>query len=249
MSGTRLLFVAIALTCSTAAARGSTITYYLTIGTSSVAGDAGYLDYQFNPGVVNVNPVAAATAQLRAFGSDGALDLSNVLINGDASGSLPGTVSLDNGTPLNEYSPNFTYASIVTFDVTLTWTQPATQPDAGTVFAFYMSQDLAGTNVAGSSSPDGRLLDLNINPDGTSSADDYSIGSEAVLTISTTAPATGVPEPGSLLLVAGGIWAVWRQRIWRSPAHDGYRGGGVPRGQAGRQALRRLRQQGHWGRV
>ena len=64
-------------------------------------GTGGFIDLQFNPGNALSQP---ATAQITNFqitggGSTGAVILPN---NGDVTGSLPGTVTFDNGTALNE---------------------------------------------------------------------------------------------------------------------------------------------------
>src|ERR1035441_4720991 len=63
------------------------ITYNVTVNTSSIAGTAGSLDLNFNPGP---QVTQAANLQILNFASNGTLAGSPSL-TGDVSGTLPGT--------------------------------------------------------------------------------------------------------------------------------------------------------------
>jgi len=202
MSSTKLLFVAVLLSAATTA-RADSINYLITVDTESISGSTGFLDFQFNPGP---NNVAAATATLENYSSSGTLDLNGLLTNGDVSGNLPGTVTFDNGTQLNEYSPNFTFGASIQFQVVLSWTQPDVPPDSGSLFSFYMFQDATQQYVSGDSSPDGRAFDLNVNADGTTPSNNYSSGSSAPATISAI---SSTPEPGSMVLMSAFGLVLW----------------------------------------
>src|ERR1035441_7795706 len=91
------------------------ITYNVTVNTSSIAGTAGSLDLNFNPGP---QVTQAANLQILNFASNGTLAGSPSL-TGDVSGTLPGTLSFDNGTGFDDYFGRFTYGSTLSFEVML----------------------------------------------------------------------------------------------------------------------------------
>src|SRR5580658_8609026 len=109
----RLILLAI-LAASLASA--GPITYNVTVNTSSIAGTAGSLDFNFDPG-----PLVTQFAQLQILGftSDGMLAGACPCITGDVSGQLPSTLTFDNGTPFNDYFDDFTYGSTISFAVSL----------------------------------------------------------------------------------------------------------------------------------
>ena len=91
-------------------------TYQVRIDTSAVKGTSGFLDFQFNPGNSSGQ---AATATIAGFASDGALTNATLQTNGDVTGTLPGTLTFDNLTALNEYFQSFNFGTTIAFSVTL----------------------------------------------------------------------------------------------------------------------------------
>src|SRR5580658_9770598 len=114
MLKTILLLCALLFAC-TASALADGITCDVTVNTSSIAGTAGSPDFQFNPGPLITQ---AADLQILGFSSDGTLD-GPPSLTGDVSGTLPGTLSFDNGTFFNDYFTGFTYGTTLSFAVDL----------------------------------------------------------------------------------------------------------------------------------
>src|ERR1700722_8765728 len=105
------LCLLIALTASAA----GTVTYSVTVNTTSVSGVTGSLDFNFNPGPLRTQ---AASVQLLTFGGSGPL-VGVPVPSGDASGSLPATVTFDNAKAFSDASQGYKYGSSLSFQVTL----------------------------------------------------------------------------------------------------------------------------------
>jgi hypothetical protein len=177
------------------------VTYDFTVNTSSVTGQAGSLDFQFNPGALLTQ---SASLQILNFSSNGTLGSS--VLTGDTSGALPGTVLFNNGGSFNDYFTGFTYGSTITFAVNL-FGPAVVSPDgvstSGSTFAFSLFSDAAGTvPVLTSDTVNGFAALVNVNLDGSTTVTNNS----SQLTIST--PTTPAPEPGSLFLLAAGLAAL-----------------------------------------
>ena len=89
------LFVASFL-CLAPPTMAAPITYDVSVNTVSISGTPGSFDIEFNPGPLVTQ---AASLQILNFTSNGMLAGSPVL-TGDVAGTLPGTVTFDNGTGL-----------------------------------------------------------------------------------------------------------------------------------------------------
>jgi len=186
------LFIASLLWFASVASAG-TITYEVTVNTSSIAGTAGSLDFNFNPGPLVTQ---AASLQILGFSSDGTLAGSPTL-TGDISGALPLTLTFDNGTAFNDYFEGFTYGTSLVFDVYL-YGPALSSPDgtstSGSTFAFSMFSNAAGTiPVLTTDLADGFAFTVDVNLDGTTTVTNFS--PETSITVS------AVPEPGAWLLL------------------------------------------------
>ena len=185
----RLLLLSAILTCGAVAITAAPVTYVVSVSTASLAGTTGSLDFNFNPG-----PLVSQSAivEILTFSSSGAFD-GNPVLSGDASGSLPGIVTLDNGTGFNDYFQQFKYGSTLSFDVSLTGPALST-PDgvssSGSTFAFSMFSDAAGTVPALTTDvTDGFAYLVDVNLDGSTTVTNYIVKSAVA------------PEPASWLLV------------------------------------------------
>jgi len=188
-----LVFVASFL-CVASFASADSITYDVTVNTSSLSGTAGSLDFNFNPGPLVTQ---AAFLQILGFSSDGLLT-GGPTLTGDISGALPSTVMFDNGTGFNDYFEGFTYGSTLLFDVSLfgpALTSPNGTSTSGSTLAFSMFSDPAGTiPTLTSDTTDGFAFIANVNLDGTTTVTNFS----PETSVST---ASAVPEPSSVVLL------------------------------------------------
>jgi hypothetical protein len=175
------------------------VTYDVTVNTSSIAGTTGSLDFNFNPGPLVTQ---AASLQILNFSTNGSLAGSPSL-TGDVSGTLPGTLTFDNGTGFNDYFQGFTYGSTVSFAVSL-FGPALSSPDgvstSGSTFAFSMFSDPAGTiPVLTNDTVDGFAFTVDVNLDGTTTVTNYSAQTQVSL------PSTPVPEPSCLMMLSIGF--------------------------------------------
>jgi hypothetical protein len=206
-----LLFVASFL-CFASMASAAPNIYDVTVDTSSISGTAGSLDFNFNPGPLVTQ---AASLQILNFTSNGALAGTPTLI-GDVAGTLPTTLSFDNGTAFNDYFEGFKFVSTLSFQVSLfgpALSSPDGTSTSGSTFAFSMFSDALGTTpVLTSDTTDGFAFTVGVNLDGTTTVTNSSAQTTVV---PATTPA--VPGPGTLPLMATGIglWLAFRFRLQR----------------------------------
>jgi hypothetical protein len=205
------------LTCFASSASAD-IVYDFTINTSFISGTAGSLDFNFNPGPLVTQP---SSLQILSFMSDGTLGscTSNVQTfcnMGDVTGTLPGTLTFDNGTAFNDYFTGFTFGNSLSLNVRL-FGPAINSPDgastSGSAFAFSMFSDAAGTTPTLTSDlTDGFAATIDVNPDGTTTVANFS--SETTI----QAPVSAAPEPNSLALMGavlgliGGLTRVRQRR-------------------------------------
>jgi hypothetical protein len=146
----------------------ASVVYNVTVDTSSVSGQTGYLDFQFNPGNATTQ---AATAQILNF--TGGTIGPPPSINGNVTGNLPNPVTIVNSTALNEDFQGFTYGS--TFSFTLVLSGPAIDSPNGTATAgttFGLGLYDAGQNpiLTNQGALSGLAGEVDINLNGTTTA-------------------------------------------------------------------------------
>lgn len=184
-----LLWIA-SFVCTMPLASADSITYDVTVNTSSIFGTMGSLDFQFDPGPLVSEP---ATLQILNFASDGTLD-PPAFPTGDVTGLLPGTLFFDNLTALNDYFEAFTYGTTLSFDVSISSMAGGT---SGSAFAFSMFSDAAGTTpTLTTDTTDGFAFTTNVNLDGTTTLSNFSSQTSVVQQTSS------IPEPGSTAVCA-----------------------------------------------
>ena len=179
------------------------ITYQVTIDTSSINGTPGYIDLQFNPSIP-ASDSQPAYVDILNFSTDGTLTPNpsdpNQAPIGEASGSLPLLVTIDNSETTNIYTDGITFGNTITF--TLLFDGPAVEtPDPGTYpggslftvdvadsnYNYLLETDPAGTNAA----------QVALNPDGTTTPNPYY--TNPYVTFGST------PEPSTITLLSAGI--------------------------------------------
>jgi hypothetical protein len=201
----RLVLLGTLPLCLVSLANAGLVTYDVTVDTSAIAGTAGSLDFNFNPGPLVSQ---AASLQILNFSSNGAIT-GNPALTGDAVGSLPSTLTFDNGTGFNDYFQGFTFGKTLVFKVSFygpALSSPDGLSNSGSTFSFSMFSDTAGTiPVLTTDTSNGFAFTVGVNLDGTTTLTNSS--PQTAVT-----PETGaVPEPGTLTLaLAGGLWAWFR---------------------------------------
>jgi hypothetical protein len=202
-------FVAAVLCVGSLASAGS-ITYNVTVNTSTISGTAGSLDFDFNPGASS----QPASLQILNFASDGTLAGNCPCGTGDVSGQLPAALTFDNGTGFNDYFDQFTFGSAMSFDVSL-FGPALSAPDgvstSGSAFTFSMFFDPEGTlPVFTNDTTNGFAFEIDVNLDGTTTVTNFTEGAAIVTAESST------PEPGSFVLVGAALVCCAALRLGRS---------------------------------
>jgi hypothetical protein len=139
------------------------------------------------------------------------------------SGTLPGTLTFDNGTALNDYFEGFTFGSTLSFDMSF-YGPALSSPDgtstSGSAFAFSMFSDPDGATPALTSDDvDGIALTVNVNLDGSTSLTNFSSQTSVE-----PAGVSSVPEPSSLaeiLLLLGLVSAAGASGCRSKPRNRG----------------------------
>jgi hypothetical protein len=201
---------AVALVCAAVPQWASAdVTYFVTADTSSLLGQNGYLDLQFEPGPVGTNPANAVVTQ---FTTNGALS-GPASLTGDVTGQLPATLSFDNQTVFNDYFQTVQFGTEEKFAVTLDGPNPTGGGPSAFNIAFYASN---GSTPLLTVSPDGEVGQIVINSDGSTTPVAYAAaaGAGSVLSVNLVQSET-VPEPAHLGWVGAAVGGVVALRIRR----------------------------------
>ncbi len=112
----KLLIIAVIMFAASSAF--ASYSYDFNVNTSSLDGQTGYIELQYNPGP---NSAGSGTATISNFISDSTI-VGSAVLTGDATGQLPGTVTIKNGTPWNDYFQQVTFGKATGFDLNLSST-------------------------------------------------------------------------------------------------------------------------------
>jgi hypothetical protein len=192
--------IGLLLTSMVGTASAVPITYDVTVDTASLAGTTGSLDFNFNPGSPTTQNATVEVENL----SGGAVSGTPAL-TGSASGALPGTVTLINSTPFNDYFQDFVYGSQIQFDISLSGpalSAPNGTSTSGSAFTFSMFSDPAGTLPALTSNSEGFAFVVDVNLDGSTTVNNFSSVTSIVAATTGRVP---VPEPDGFPLAMAGL--------------------------------------------
>lgn len=109
----KLLHVFLLICAGLFASVASAQSYLVTVDTSSLAGTDGYVNFQFNP--ADLTAPAAEASILQWVGSTTLLDAP--LVEGNVTGALPSTVTMNNGTAFNDYFQSAQFGDALSFIV------------------------------------------------------------------------------------------------------------------------------------
>jgi hypothetical protein len=191
------LFPALLLGLLCRPAQADTVSYQVTVNTSSQSGNYGYLDLQLNQSILTSWPVTASISNF-AGGILNPADANNDAIG--VSGNLPGTLTIPPNV-LTDYFEGVTFGNWISFDVTFSGTgvnlAGLAGGDSGTTFVlqFY---DSAISNMLFTSDSSGATGLIDIANNGTVSVDALPgpEGGDSLATIVAT------PEPSTLSFFA-----------------------------------------------
>ena len=177
------VFLAAVLACLAAANVGAATMPFsdVVVNTGSISETAGYLEFQFAPGM-GADPAAVA---IHILGFDGLL-LAPPELNGGASGAFP-AIAIDNSTAFNDFFQAVQFGSTLHFYATFSGTSE-------NMFGFAL-YDSTGENPLLSTDPSGFLFTQSVGPDGALTTYDFSGGTANIVT----------PEPGTLALAVFGL--------------------------------------------
>ena len=183
----------------------ASITYTVTVDTSAISGVNGYIDFQFNNGGSGSQ---LATATVSSFNNaDGVLGAALPSI-GDVTGTLPGTVTIENTDGLNLYTHEFLFGSSFAFLLTLDG--PAINSPDGVSLSgssFGLSLYDVDFNALLTTNPNGdaaAIADISLDGSVTTTTFEPPAGGSAVVTFSDVV----VPEPSTLSLAMGALAAL-----------------------------------------
>jgi hypothetical protein len=169
----------------------SPVSFQVNVDTSSISSVTGGVDFQYNPG----DPSADASFITIDFFTPGGQLNGVPSIVGGVTGTLPGSVRIDNTGGFNDYFQGFTFGNSLSFLVTFTTPAPSGSAVSGSTFAFSM-YDADGITTLLANDPSGA----------------YAIGS-----VDTNgAVSFSAPEPGTFSLIGLGFTVVIFRLLTRS---------------------------------
>ncbi len=178
-------FLVIAVIMLAASSAFADYSFNFNVDTSSISGQSGYIDLQFNPGM---SSTGAASAAITNFVSDAVL-VGNATLTGGATGQLPATVTLSNTTGYNDYFQAITFGTTANFALNLSGAT------TGNSFA------LAFLNSAQTSA----LLTNDTSGNGYATTIDVTSNGANVTNMSSQTSVTATPIPAAAYLFGSGL--------------------------------------------
>ncbi len=189
--------------------------YVFSVDPSGLSGQPGYLDLQFNPGVLPGTQLAYATVSANDYSqlspAPWIIQFASSVKIGDVSSELEfDHVYFTNDTPYNDYFIPTVYGHALDY-LSVSFDGPAiTSPDStsisGSTFAIsFFDQNM---NPVLTNNPDGFAALIQLNPDGTTDAETFpntNGGPPALTVVYPPPPTSTTPEPTTMLLVATGF--------------------------------------------
>lgn len=171
-------------------------TYHVSVDSSSLFGNSGFLDLQFNPGDVSA---PAATALLSDFAGDATL-APGATVDGSVSGTLPAPLLFGNGAPFDAVLQPVTFGNGFAFTISFDGAYQTTPTGSGTRFSLALLDP--NYSPLATVDPAGTVLQFELVPGGevdpvTFDADTH--GARSIVALN------AVPVPAALPLLASGL--------------------------------------------
>ncbi len=180
------LFIVLSGVSSLSAA---SVSYRFTIDTTPLSGQADNLDFQLVPGDLSSLGVALDISSFSLNG--GSFTANQIVLTGDASGTLAGDLILDNNSGYNDAFQPAQLGTSVTFVATFSGAGVDNPASPGSSFGFSI-YDNAGTTPLLTTSADGTIAGINLDASGVGV-----FTNPATEGGSSEAAVSAVPEPGS----------------------------------------------------
>ena len=188
------------------------LVYNVSVDTSALNAQSGNLDFQFNPGDATAE---AATASVTGFQTTGGALAQPASLTGDATGSLPGTLTLMNDQVYNDIFQGFTFGTGFSFTVTLAG--PAVASPGGTTGSTFAVSLFAvdGVTPLLTTDPNGSVATIDLNPNGTASVYTFAQSPTDSTPVATVTGAVAVPEPSGFVIAVVAIACLGSVRACR----------------------------------
>ena len=170
------------------------------MNTTAITSQSGYFDLEFNPTSVGAT---AATAAITNFATDGTLlsDPNNTT-DGDLTGSLASTLTINNTDQLNDLLQAISYGTSISFNLDISGPATTTPDPNNLGSAFALSLYDTNFNPLLTTDPNGSVATILLNADTTTTIETFpsSPGSGPAATVQFLG--NTVPEP-STIVIAG----------------------------------------------
>lgn len=195
----RTAVAALALAFGSTAALADT-TLAVTIDTS-LFGDAGWIDFQYSPGMLGLSPATSVTLSgFQGFDAGAVVETTS-----QVSGSLASGYVIGNGESFNSLLHAVDFGGVLRFNVTFGGDNVDPSGSGfGSDFAVYAWNTGITTDLGNSTDPGKRLVSATWSP----AAVAGSAGTLAYQSHSTVATISAVPEPSSWLMLGLGAMLV-----------------------------------------
>ncbi len=188
-------FTLLLLACVAAPALDASITYQFTVNTQALTAQSGNLDFQLDPAMSPAPYVSLLISNLLII--NGTFNPTSIMFAGDASGTLPSALLLDNaGGTYNDAFQAVTLGTSLRFLATFNGPGITTPSNNGTTFAFSI-YDGTGTTAELTTSADGSIA--GIDADNIHGVAPFT--NPATASGISAATVTTTPEPSSWLLM------------------------------------------------
>ena len=206
-------FFSCALVCSSHAWAGL-IGFNVGVNTTAIAGQSGFVDFTFLSGGA---AAPAATATITNFARVGGT-LGAATLTGNATGALPGTLTLGNAGAFNDIFQAVTFGTQYSFQASVNTPVPNGSNVGSRLSVSLYAAD--GVTPLLTVDPGGAVLAIDVNSAG---AGTFTAFASSVASGAPVATAVAIPEPqGGLLFVSGIALLGFCMRGKFSPAQTKY---------------------------